>query len=603
LEVIEDKPMSPTSVLLRPLVLAATAVSWASGQTAAAPQAPASEITTREAPVTFRSTVNLVTVPVVVRDSQWNAIGGLDREDFQLFDGGKPQIVSRFTVEKFEAAPAQPAAPPAVTPSAAPAAAVQPAVPDRFVAYLFDDVNTKFTDLSQAREAAFRYMAKSLRPSERAAVYTTSGQTALDFTGDRDLLGRTLRANRPQNPITQSATDCPPMTVYMADRIANRDDSMALGAAMADVTACTGGDLSSDEAEFRARSAATRTLALADRNVRSVLGTMEGVVDKLSRMAGQRTLVLVSSGFPMPDDKRQQEDALLERAVRANIVVNSLDARALYALATDEDASAHTSDNQVNSLPLMGPAFTGYTPTAGGSSLSIKTQEAFDSALVDRDLMAEVASATGGRFFENSNDLGGGFARLATAPEYIYLLGFAPQDIKMDGKYHALKVTLRNPKGSSIEARRGYYAPNLERDPAEKAKEEIQEAFFSTEEIHDLPATMATRFLKTGPDEATVDILARVDVRQLNFKQEDGRNRNDVTVVCGLFDDNGNYVTGVQKVLEMRLKDETLAAGLPSGITVRSSLSARSGRYVARLVVRDSEGQELTALSGAVEIP
>jgi hypothetical protein len=53
----------------------------------------------------------------------------------------------------------------------------------------------------------------------------------------------------------------------------------------------------------------------------------------------------------------------------------------------------------------------------------------------------------------------------------------------------------------------------------------------------------------------------------------------------------------------MRLKDETLATRLASGIAVRSSLTAKPGRYLVRVVVRDSEGQELTALSGAVEIP
>jgi hypothetical protein len=94
-----------------------------------------------------------------------------------------------------------------------------------------------------------------------------------------------------------------------------------------------------------------------------------------------------------------------------------------------------------------------------------------------------------------------------------------------------------------------------------------------------------------------------VDVKQLNFKQENERNRNDVTIVCGLFDENGNYVSGIQKVLEMRLKDETLQTRLASGIAVRSSLKAKPGRYLVRVVVRDSEGQDLTALSGAVEIP
>jgi hypothetical protein len=154
-----------------------------------------------------------------------------------------------------------------------------------------------------------------------------------------------------------------------------------------------------------------------------------------------------------------------------------------------------------------------------------------------------------------------------------------------------------------VDARPGYYAPDRARDPAERAKEEIQTAFFSAEDIHEIPATMETQFFKTGPDEATVNVLAKVDVRKLNFKQEDGRNRNDVTVVCGLFDENGNYVSGVQKVLEMRLKDETLATGLASGISVKSSLKAKSGKYLVRVVVRDSQGQELTALSGAVEIP
>ena len=49
-------------------------------------------------------------------------------------------------------------------------------------------------------------------------------------------------------------------------------------------------------------------------------------------------------------------------------------------------------------------------------------------ALAKRDVMAEVAANTGGRFFENSNDLRGGFERLAAAPEYVYVLGFSPRN-------------------------------------------------------------------------------------------------------------------------------------------------------------------------------
>src|ERR1039458_8270117 len=66
--------------------------------TAASQNAP--EMATRDEPTAFQAKVNLVMVPVVVRNAQGHAIGNLGKESFQLFDKGKPQEISRFTVEK-----------------------------------------------------------------------------------------------------------------------------------------------------------------------------------------------------------------------------------------------------------------------------------------------------------------------------------------------------------------------------------------------------------------------------------------------------------------------------------------------------------------------
>src|SRR5271169_4460756 len=63
-----------------------------------APNAP--EVSTRDESATFRTGVNLVLVPVVVRDRQGRAVGTLHKEDFQLLDKGKPQVITRFSVEK-----------------------------------------------------------------------------------------------------------------------------------------------------------------------------------------------------------------------------------------------------------------------------------------------------------------------------------------------------------------------------------------------------------------------------------------------------------------------------------------------------------------------
>jgi hypothetical protein len=61
------------------------------------------EIATHQAPATFTSRVNLVSVPVVVRDSKGRAVGNLRQEDFQLFDKGKLQVITKFTVNQSSA--------------------------------------------------------------------------------------------------------------------------------------------------------------------------------------------------------------------------------------------------------------------------------------------------------------------------------------------------------------------------------------------------------------------------------------------------------------------------------------------------------------------
>ena len=81
-----------------------------------------------------------------------------------------------------------------------------------------------------------------------------------------------------------------------------------------------------------------------------------------------------------------------------------------------------------------------------------------DSALANEDVMAELADATGGTFFHNNNDLGEGLNRIAAQPEFIYVLGFTPQNLKFDGSYHTLKVTLaKGVSGYQLQARRGYF--------------------------------------------------------------------------------------------------------------------------------------------------
>ncbi|MBZ5578812.1 MAG: VWA domain-containing protein [Acidobacteriia bacterium] len=543
-------------------------------------------MTTHDAPATFTARVNLVMVPVVVRDASGRAIGTLHQEDFQLFDKGKPQVILKFSLEK----PGTPniTAEPAIdeaggTPKAGPAA---PPIPERFVAYLFDDIHLSVSDLLQSRVAAEKHLAE-IEPATRAAIFTTSGRTTLDFTDDRAQLRETLRHIQPWTSAALTSTDCPQVTYYQANLILNMNDDQALNTAVNEAMACIPPQQDQNAAramaQAMAQAAARNALNVGDQETHVAMTVLQDAVRRITAATGSRSLILVSPGFFLTFDHREEETEIMDRAIRGNVIISALNARGVFNPGLEVDAS------QSEHVPA--------------AVLSAKSQYQTASALADEDILAELASATGGTFVHNTNDLVGGLKQVAAQPEFIYVLGFSPQNLKFDGRYHTLKVSVKVPRGLGLQARRGYYAPKHDVDPEQEAKEEIREAMFSRDEMRDLPADLNMQFFKSSDYNARLSVVARVDVRHLHFRKAEDRNVDNLTITSGVFDRNGNFLHGTQKVLEMRLRDQTLA-GLPeSGISVRTTFDLAPGAYMVRLVVRDSEGQVMAARNGTVRIP
>jgi VWFA-related protein len=544
---------------------------------------PTAEMATHEEPALFKARVNLVMVPVVVRDKKGNAVGNLKQEDFQLFDKGKPQYIARFSMERaagrlVRAGGGAQSAGQDKTAEDKPGADL----PDRFIAYLFDDIHMKFGDLAHSRDAAGRHIDTALRTTDRAAIYTTSGQTIQDFTDDRKLLHEAL-GNLRMRPVTgQGSNHCPNMTYYMADLIVNKHDTMVLDAATLDVLSCMSMDPATQYAQAQqiAQQAAQQEINLGDHETRLAMGVIKDLVRRMAAMPGQRSIILVSNGFVTLPEHSTEKTEIMDRAIRASVLINALDARGLY---TDTSDISRQGTNYRTEMVLH--------------QMERETNRA------QSDVLAELSAGTGATIFQNNNDLDAGFARLVSAPEYYYLLAFSPQNLKMDGSFHALKVTLKTLKDVSANARTGYYAPKHMENAIETAKREIEEALFSREEMSDIPVELHTQFFKSGADTARVSLIVKVDVKHLKFRKEADRNCNELTVVAGLFDRNGVYSTGNQKKIEMRLLDDTVEKRLGGGLTIRSSFDVKPGTYSVRLVVRDVEGQLMSAQNGAVEIP
>jgi VWFA-related protein len=374
---------------------------------------------------------------------------------------------------------------------------------------------------------------------------------------------------------------CPDISYYMADMMLNKNDPTALSLAVQEVLACNPG-MPAASAGSMAQGAAQRVLSVGSQETRVSLLVLKDVVRRMSGLPGQRIVIMISPGFITPSEQSEKMD-VLDRAIHGNVLINGLDARGLW---TDPSLDVSRPNN------AHSPQF-----------LTFKSQYDRDAASAQADVLAEMAYGTGGSFFQNNNDLDEGFRRLATAPEFYYLLGFSPQNLKLDGNFHALKVTLKLRAGLDIRARNGYYAPKRLSDAAETAKQEIEEALFSREEMNDLPVELHTQFFKTSDKDATLAVLCRMDPKHIPFRKADGRNYNTITIVSGIFDRNGNFISGLEKVVELRLKDDTLTRLITTGMAVRTNFSVNPGTYMVRLVVRDSEGQLMSAANGAVAIP
>ncbi len=544
------------------------------------------EVSSHDTPTTFKVRVNLVLVRVVVRDAQGKVVSNLKKEDFQLYDNRKLQTISSFSLETPEKRTASAVASTAVENSSSSADVAEGkavVLPQRFVSMVFDDVHLSMADAVFVRDSATRFFG-ALAASDRVSLSTTSGQLTQEFTDDREKLSKALLGILPHSMTSQGFHDCPEVSYYQADLIVNKSDVQALAVATDDALQCafSGDTRMIAAAQSLAQAAANRMVAQGDNETQYAYRHLEDVVRRLASMPGQRILVLVSPGF-ISSTLQSEASEMVDRATRSNIVINTIDARGLYA----PDVGGDIAD----------PPHDSYR-TAG-----YKTSYRVAAQLAQQDVLAQLADGTGGNFYHDRNDVDEAMREAGAAPAISYLLGFSPQNLKIDGRFHTLKVTLTSKEKYSVQARHGYFAPKTVADPAEATKQEMQEALFSQEEIRDLPVELQTQFFKKDEAQARLAVLSHFDVKSIHFQKVEGRNNDQLTILTGIFDENGNFVTGLSKIVDMKLLDTTYIRLSRSGFTVKTSFDVKPGTYLVRLVVRDAVGAQMAARNGAVVIP
>ncbi len=381
---------------------------------------------------TLQSNVDVILVPVLVRNRQGAALGDLTAADFQVFDNKKRREISGFMVAtNARSRSTRISEKSGVGPSPR-------SSPWRFVVFLVDDLHITFGDLAAVREATTRVLS-SLGEGEMAAIVSLSGLVNSGVTADHAILLDALTRIQPQTAYHNTGTECPDLDYYWAELIVNEHRPGALHAATDEVLNCNPSLTMHDMAERLAMSAAEREFAMGEQDNRVSFASLREVVNRIAALPGLSTLILVSPGFfTLTAQAKNELSQVIDTAAVSNVTINSLDARGVYTteLNASERGATSTHSNQ------------------------LKSEYRRVSMPLAEDVMAALANGTGGTYVHNTNDLESGLKDLTSPPEYLYLLEFHAKNLKRNGSYHSLKVTVAR-DGVRIYARQGYFAAKL----------------------------------------------------------------------------------------------------------------------------------------------
>jgi VWFA-related protein len=210
-----------------------------------------------------------------------------------------------------------------------------------------------------------------------------------------------------------------------------------------------------------------------------LLAQLKVVVEELAKLPTGRTFILVSDGFSLQParefygvaaafltsdprfklagsiDLESNLQAVIRAAVDRSVRMYSVDSRGVaqgsFAGSGSMDASA-PSDRSAPSVIHTTP-----NSNRGGALLSDMDRESRSVTFQNSSAMEQLATATGGVYFHDSNDLFNQFrSALADGREY-YLLGYVPKNATQDGAFRRITVELANRK-LYVRAKSGYWA-------------------------------------------------------------------------------------------------------------------------------------------------
>ena len=554
----------------------------------------------------FRTTTEVVLVPVSVLDKHGHPVSGLKRDEFELRVNGKPAAITALDeISGPRNTPAaQPSLPPGTVTNVSPIETSQRS----WVILLVDFVNTSLTDRMELRKQLLKFLSEDLRPGQQIAIYALSNSLVMlhPFTSDARLLKEAasrLVHEKGTPPVPANGGFVATAPAMVAGSIAVTPGS---GASLAtvngrpgtqgDLPLGPGGDIEGfllwgqwREAVYTTHTRAANTLI----QFRQLANSFAGV-------AGKKTVLwLTSDASPLnptlmyqvmlndpasePLRVEWREIAATYQALNsAGISVFPVDIRGIVnpGLAGAHESTSH--GDFMGNLAQTQPGGSDAYPT----TTARRQGEAGNAVLA----METAAVETGGQALRGSNDLSELFDRAQVVWTSYYVLAFTPeQDARAKSAvYRRIDVKVAR-RGLQVLFRRGYTTrPEAVIASENELRRDVSDAATSPVDLTAVPLTLKlepadatprpdVRFLLSIPGEA----LQRVDTPQgshFNF-----------SIFLLLKDARGKVISSMGDKIDRTFAPADAAGVTRNGFTYPGKFVAPAGeKSFARLIVRDN---------------
>lgn len=515
--------------------------------------------------------VTLVEVPVNVIDKGDRAVENLTAEDFEVFDDGKKLPITGFEVlDQRRPVPAPSPGQPPINPAA-----------QRHFLLLFDLSFGSPRGIVNARKAARDFVVTRMKELDMAAVATFSVEQgmklAVTFTRDRTQLAAAI--DTLGFPTLQERSPDPLGFVIRTPSQSNATGFASLGSV---TTTATGLDIALEEAIENLELHRSKSLRAIYRDrVTRFLDSFANLAQALDAVRGRKHVLYLSEGFDSRELSGSSTDGggakEAEWVIRGQSWKVDSDVRfgnmGLKSAMSQALAFFNRSDCVVHSIDIAG--------LKAGSDVTGAEQ-----AVYGQDSLHYIASETGGEFLKNANELGNSFDRLLERTGLIYLLAVQPVRVPETGKFHTIKVTVRD-KSWRVSHRTGYYEAKsyAQLTPIEK-KLATSSAIAAAVPKTDIPAWVLAAPFPTGSGTERVPVIVEIPGDRLLAGHTAAQ--MNVAIFIYAIDSKGatrDYLT--QTIgLDLSRAEASLRKG---GVKYYGELALPAGEYTLRALVRNEE--------------